>query len=253
MGEVRVAATALTFLTRLPVARFGSADAAGLSAATRWFPAVGFLIGALLSLALVGLEVWAPTSLAVVVTIVLGILLTGGFHEDGLADVADSAGAFGVERKLAIMRDSRIGTYGALALLLLILARFVALSAILPGGASLAIAALVTAHVVARLSSVALMAALPHARAGSTNGLVAQGVNSSHLTLACAVAALCLIPAAALAPVMTVVALVLAVVTTLAAGWWFRRSFGGITGDCLGAANVVVEIVVLTVATGFVA
>ncbi|MGB3187523.1 MAG: adenosylcobinamide-GDP ribazoletransferase [Ornithinimicrobium sp.] len=250
MGEVRVAATALTFLTRLPVSRFGSAEAAGLSAATRWFPVVGLLIGALLAVVLLGLDAWAPTSLAVVVTIIVGILLTGGLHEDGLADVADSAGAFGVERKLAIMRDSGIGAYGALALLLLVLARFVVLSAILPGGPGLVVAALIAAHTLARLSSVSLMAALPYARPRSANGQISRGVTVSHLGLAGAVAALCLIPAAALAPLMTVLALGVAVLTTVAAGWWFRRSFGGITGDCLGAANVAVEIAVLAVATG---
>ncbi len=252
MGEARVAATALTFLTRLPVSRYGSAEASGFMAATRWFPVVGLLIGALLAVSLLGLDAWTPTSMAVVVTIVIGILLTGGLHEDGLADVADSAGAFGVERKLALMRDSRIGTYGALALLLLVLTRFVVLTAILPGGPGLVVAALIAAHVLARLSSVALMAALPYARPQSANGPLARGVMITHLGLACAVAALCLIPAAALAPLMTVLALAFAVLTTLVAGWWFRRAFGGITGDCLGAANVAVEIVVLAVATGFV-
>ncbi|MGB5952524.1 MAG: adenosylcobinamide-GDP ribazoletransferase [Ornithinimicrobium sp.] len=253
IGEVRVAATALTFLTRLPLARLSSADPAGLSAATRWFPVVGLSIGGLLAMTLLGVDALVPTTVAVVLTIAVGVLVTGGLHEDGFADVADSAGAFGVERRLAIMRDSRIGAYGALALLLLVLARFVTLSAIAASTVSLVVAALVTAHVMARWSSVALMAALPYARPEGANGIVAQGVKASQLGLATAVAALCLIPAAALAPLMTMMAIIAALIIASVAGWWFKRTLGGITGDCLGAANVLVEIVVLAVATGFVA
>ncbi|CAN5389854.1 adenosylcobinamide-GDP ribazoletransferase [soil metagenome] len=253
MGEVRVAATAVTLLTRLPLARFANADPSAMSAATRWFPAVGLLIGALLALTLLAADAAAPASLAVVATIVMGVLLTGGLHEDGLADVADSTGAFGVERKLAVMRDSRIGTYGALALLLLVLARFVALSALVPAGTALVLAALVAAHLLARWSNVGLMAALPYARPEGAGGLVPHDVHRREVVVASLAGAVCLVPAMVMAPLLTVLAVGLAVLATVAAGWWFKRSFGGITGDCLGASNVLVEMVILTAATGFVA
>ncbi len=244
-GEFAVAATAFTYLTRLPLARFARHDSHALSVATRWFPAVGLLIGAALALALSAVAAVAPIAVAAIVTIVLGVVLTGGLHEDGLADVADSTGGFTVEKKLAIMRDSRIGTYGALALLLLVLARFTTLSELGFSGFAEVLAVLLAAHVLGRWCCVLVMAWQPSARAEGANRGAMEGVGRSQAVMASGVAAVCLVPTAMLGGSFLLLALPLAVLVAAVMGLWFRRSLGGVTGDCLGAIVVLVEIAVL--------
>lgn len=248
MTAPRDIATALTFLTRLPVARFASGEPAALSRATMWFPLVGLLIGSALGLTVIAVSSLLPASVAVLAVLVLGVLLTGGFHEDGLADVADSAGAFSPDSKLTIMRDSRVGTYGALALILLLLARYTMLGDLVWTDWTMVVGALIAAHVLARWSSVLLMTWLPYARAEAANKVVAQGVTSTQLLLSSAVAAVCLIPVAVLDWPLALLAMLVALIVTALAGLWFRRTFDGMTGDCLGAANVMVEISVLVAA-----
>lgn len=245
VGELTVFGTALMFLTRLPVGSSCSSDPAILARSTRWFPLIGLLIGCLLSLIwLVVLSV-LPASLAVLATLVAGVLLTGAFHEDGLADLADSAGAFGVDDKLAIMRDSRVGTYGALALILLMLARFIVLWELSVAGVAVVSIALISAHVLARWSSVWLMARIPYARAEAANRVVAQDVDRRRLIEASLVALAALTPVLIASVWQTLLCLIVALLVTIAAGHRFRRTLGGITGDCLGACNVLVEIAVL--------
>lgn len=249
-GEAVVLGTAMMFLTRLPVGRFCSPDPAVLSLATRWFPLVGLVVGTLLSMIWLIVSAFAPSSIACFAVIVAGVLLTGAFHEDGLADVADSAGAFGRERKLEIMRDSRVGTYGALALVLLVLARFTLLWELSVMTTEIFVAALLVAHVMARWSSVWLMARVAYARPEAANRAVAGSVDTRRLLEATGVASLALVPSALLLGQDAVVSLpVLALCVfaiTLSVARSFRRRFGGITGDCLGAGNVLVEVGVLT-------
>ncbi len=241
-----VVATAFTFLTRLPLSRFASGDPEVMARATLFFPVVGLVIGSIVGLVFIGAEALMPLPLAVLAALVVGILLTGGFHEDGLADVADSTGAFGREAKLEIMRDSRIGTYGALALILLIVARLLLLSELGWSSWGVVLGALIAAHALARWSSVALMAWLPYARAEAANKTIVQGVTTSGAVIASGFALGSVLIAALIGGPLLLVSVPVAVVAALLAGWWFKNSFGGITGDCLGAANIVVEIAVLS-------
>ncbi len=241
-----VVATAFTFLTRLPLSRFASGDPEVMARATLLFPVVGLVIGSIVGLVFIGAEALMPLPLAVLATLVVGILLTGGFHEDGLADVADSTGAFGREAKLEIMRDSRIGTYGALALILLIVARLLLLSELGWSSWGVVLGALIAAHALARWSSVALMAWLPYARAEAANKTIAQGVTASGAVIASGFALGSVLIAALMGGPLLLVSVPVAMVAALLAGWWFKNSFGGITGDCLGATNVVVEVAVLS-------
>jgi len=246
VSELVVVGTAVMFLTRLPVGRYCSPDPLVLSRSTRWFPLVGLLVGTLLALVWGLVQSVAPSSVAAVATLVAGILVTGAFHEDGLADVADGAGAFGADAKLEIMRDSRVGTYGALALVLLLLARFTLLWELSVAVLATPVAALVAAHVLARWSSVWLMARIPYARAAAANRVVAEGVDRRRLLEASLVALLALAPVFVLLGPPSAVLPPLALAVTVLAGWRFRARLGGITGDCLGATNVLVELAVLS-------
>ncbi len=252
MKELVTLGTAIMFLTRLPVGRFSSGDMRVLATSVRYFPFVGLIIALIMSTALTVSAQFLPSSVAVAICLCVGILSTGAFHEDGLADVADSAGAFGIDRKLEIMRDSRVGTYGSLGLVVLMLLRFVVIWELLQVSLALTIGALVLAHCSGRWSSVYLMARVDYARAEAANRVVAEGVDNVSLmqaTLCWFVVAI--VPAMMISPWVFMSLAVVWIGTLLCAGY-FRSAFTGITGDCLGAANVVIELLCLALVLGFV-
>ncbi|HEX4261414.1 MAG TPA: adenosylcobinamide-GDP ribazoletransferase [Acetobacteraceae bacterium] len=231
---------ALLLLTRLPV---GRRAAAPLREAVWAFPLVGAVLGGLGSLAF-----WAaralglPPIVAAFWTLLALVLATGGLHEDGLADAADAFGArVSPARRLEIMRDSRIGSYGALALLFSIGMRAAAIAAIgRPGAVA---AALVVTGAVARAAMLGPLAWLPPAR---TEGLAASLGAPSAPTLAvasgvAAVAAFALLPAGVAAGALALAALVAAAVSAIA-----RRLVGGHTGDVLGVCEQAAECAVLS-------
>ena len=237
--------TALMFLTRLPVGKWCSGDANVLALSSRYFPLVGAVLGVLLSISLVVSYQFLPANVAVILMLIVGVRLTGAFHEDGLADVADSAGAFDIDRKLEIMRDSRVGTYGALALILLVLGKWVVLTELLSISVSYCVAALICTHILSRWSSVWLMANEQYARPEAANKVVAEGVNQKRLIESTLVVALSMLPLLLISSVVIYALVPVAWVTALICAKRFKHAFGGITGDCLGAANQVVEFVLL--------
>ena len=245
MQEIVRLCTAIMFLTRLPVGRFASGDPDVLSQSSRYFPLVGLIVGGLLCFAYLIISYVLPTSVAIALLLLFSVLLTGAFHEDGMADVADSAGAFSLEKKLDIMRDSRVGTYGALALILLVLIKYVSLDSLASADSRALLAAILSAHVLSRWSSVYLMACVPYARAEADNKVVTEGVNSRRLIEASIIAAFCLVVPSLLVGAGIFITLPLVFLLCLLAGGYFMSSFGGITGDCLGAFNQVVEVSVV--------
>jgi len=230
---------ATSFLTRVPMPQIGGA--AGFPRAMRVFPLVGAAIGLGLGcLLLIVLKLGVPPLAAAALTLGAGALLTGALHEDGLADVADGfGGGRDIAAKLAIMRDSRLGTFGTLALLVSFSARFTAL-ADLPSAH--VVAALVSSHALARAVIPALAMALPPAR---PDGLAAGAgrpdppVVGTALALAVVIALVCLPWGTA------ALALLLAVLAGVSAGWLAQRQIGGVTGDVFGAAEQVGETVLL--------
>jgi len=245
--ELVTLATAMMFLTRLPVGKYGSGDMRVLAQSVRYFPLIGLVVALTMSAALIGFSQVLPLSVAVVLCMVTGVLTTGAFHEDGLADVADSAGAFTLDRKLEIMRDSRVGTYGALGLLLALLLRYTLVWELVQVSMSASVGALIFAHSCSRWSSAYLMAFVGYARAEAANKVVAEGVDVKILSQGtlCLLTVL-LLPAVLLSP-WVYAGIVAAWLTTLACAAWFKSAFKGITGDCLGAANVLVELACLCV------
>lgn len=236
---------ALAFLTRLP----GGAHPSGerdLGRSVPWFPLIGTMLGAL-----VGGVYWALYSplgsmLAAVAAVTVGVLLTGAFHEDGLADTADGLGGMGVERRLEIMKDSRVGTFGSLAITLSTLARVVAVAGLGPIDG---LVALVAAHTIGRSMATVVMITTPPARA--------EGLGSSytaHVPRVGVVVGAVLIALAAMAggPTATV-GLLAAAIGAAGVAMLARRAFGGTTGDVLGAAEQVGELAVLVTATRLVA
>jgi adenosylcobinamide-GDP ribazoletransferase len=228
------------YFTRLPVPASVGHSQQLLNDAARYFPAVGLLVGLLVAVSLwLGMLLWPPW-VAAGVAVAVGIGLTGAFHEDGLADAIDGlGGGFDRERALAIMRDSRIGTYGALALGLTVLLRVAVLANLPLEAASVLV---IVGHVVSRAAPVWLMRRLPYVRDEESRAKpLVQTVSPTSLGVAALLAAAVVVAGAALQP--PIVAGVLA----LLPGIWFwarllQRRLGGYTGDCLGAAQQLTEL-----------
>lgn len=241
--ELRLVLIALQFLTRVPIPRRLGYEPAWLQQSIRHFPLVGAAIGGFAAALLwLALALWPP-AVAAALTVAATAWLTGAFHEDGLADTLDAlGGAVARERALAIMKDSRIGSYGALALVLATAVQLTALTALAAADAVAACAALVWAHASSRALPLWLVWRLPyagdaeHARAKPlATSIDAGGLGLAVATLA-GLAALLLWVQPAAWP-----ALLAATAAAAAAGLWCRRwlqrRLGGYTGDTLGAAQ----------------
>ncbi|WP_029891085.1 adenosylcobinamide-GDP ribazoletransferase [Polycyclovorans algicola] len=246
--ELRRAFIALGYFTRVPIPEWVGWSPDELNRAARYFPLVGVLVGAVGAISLLlGAALWTPM-VAVSLSMLVTILLTGAFHEDGLADSADGfGGGFEPKRVLAIMQDSRIGTYGALALGLALLIKFCALLALAELNLGLAALALVIAHAGSRASALSVMVWLPYARIeGATKAKpVAEGISSTEWRIGCAIAGLPLLLAWVGSP-LTLLQGVAVMLTLLAVAWlaakYCRRRISGYTGDALGATQQVAEI-----------
>ncbi len=245
--QLRLIAVAVQYFTRLPVPEFTEFDPRWLSQSARYFPLVGLLVGAICAAALWLLGQCLPMPVASGLTLAIGIMVTGAFHEDGLADTLDAlGGSVPPERALEIMHDSRIGSYGAAAMVFGIGMRWVLLAS-LP--LSLACLSLLALHPAARGGAVALMARLRYVRSGASKAKpVAQDLDRFDLFVAMLLA---LLPALfiavcwpALAPAMTA-GLIGVGLAHLFCGRWFRQRIGGYTGDTLGCAEQLGEIAFL--------
>ena len=233
--------TAMRTLTVLPLP---GRDAAALASALPWFPLVGFIISAAVGLVFEAVLRWLHWPLgAAVLAVLTSVLLTGGLHLDGLADAVDGwRGGRTRERRLEIMKDSRIGAMGAIALVIMLLLQFAALARLAeqPG---VALLLLPLAFILSRFALVQLAVSLPYARAeGGTAELFVQGARGWHFIAALLLAAvLC----GALAGAVGLLAVMVAVLLALPLRGWMRRHFGGVTGDLLGCGCVVVETALL--------
>nr|WP_255719457.1 adenosylcobinamide-GDP ribazoletransferase [Pelomonas sp. P8] len=239
----------MQFLTRLPV-RLGRFEPAWLNDCVRHFPLVGALVGAVGAGALVGAAQFWPAWVAAVLALVATVLLTGGFHEDGLADTFDAlGGVVSRDKALVIMKDSRLGSYGALALVLSLLLRAALLAVLATRPLAGAVAALLASHALARGAAVGVMVSLPyggdveHAKAKPLALAVAPG------NFAMAIGWCALLLAALTVAGVDVAKLVGAVLSAtfvaLLMRQWLKRRLGGYTGDGLGATEQLAEIAVL--------
>jgi len=238
MGEwLRLFFIAIQFLTRLPVPQSLAASEENLAKATRFFPLVGVIVGAGAALTFWLLQHLLPHSAAVLGAIIFAAIITNGFHEDGLADAFDGfGGGWTKEQMLEIMRDSRLGTYGVLALIFLILGKYSFLSALAPGQIW---RWLIVAHAASRWTVLPLCLWLPYARADGQGKLVAKQLGMAEMvtgSILLFISVLLLSWQAALA------ALLVMGLAVLLTGLYFRARLSGITGDCLGATNQLTEL-----------
>lgn len=238
---------ALQFLTRLPVPWLDrlSAEQArrGLARAAGWLPLVGGLIGAGTAAVYAGASLLWPPIVAVIVALMVEARLTGAFHEDAVADFCDAfGGGYTAEDVRRIMKDSRIGSYGALGLALALGLRAGATAA-LP--AALAWPAIIGAAAFARLAAVAVMVTVPPAPGGPGLAKDIGRPPRGTLALALVTAAPGLAWLACTAPVRSAAAVAAGLILLVWFGRLLRRRIGGSTGDCLGFAAYAAQLVLL--------
>ena len=235
--------TALGYFTRLPVPAWVTWSPERLARAAAWLPLVGWVVGLAGAVALQALALMLPASLAVILSMALTIRLTGALHEDGFADSCDGlGGGWNKVQILAIMKDSRIGSYGAIGIVLMLLAKAAALVELAAASPATAAIALLVAHPLSRLEATTVLHALPYARSDDSSkaGGVAQCLSRAELAMA---GAFGLLPALAfLAPLQTLAALVLTALVTVWLARSLLRRLGGHTGDLLGAVQQTAEL-----------
>ncbi len=227
---------AVQFLTRLPVPRGIGFSPERLSAAPRYYPLVGMIVGVICAGFFFAATTIFPNIVAVILAVAVGVLVTGAFHEDGLADTFDGIGGGATkERALSIMKDSRIGVYGTIALVLVLLIKIASLSSIQP---HIAVIGLIAAHGVSRYSSVLVIATSHYVRDDGTGKHTAPGISSGGLIVATMTAVICVAGIAFwLSPVAALWCLIGLCIGHILMRLIVERKIGGYTGDTLGAVQ----------------
>ena len=234
--------SAVQFLTRIPVPS-QPYEADSLSRSVKFFPLVGVFVGGGAAVLHLLFALHLPRAIVALLVLLYLVLVTGCLHEDGLADAADGfGGGRNREQILLILRDSRIGSYGGIALTLSLLGRLLLLSSLPMEQVA---HYLITAHVLCRWTTLPLSYFLPTARTQSAQQVDGQGARIARLTstgtlvggtfFSFAVATW-LLGIHAIAPILS------AILLTLVTGIYYKRRIGGVTGDCFGATNQLAEI-----------
>ncbi len=255
---------AISFFTRIPVKLKVDVTASMLNQASRYFALVGVLIGSCSAVAFYLSATLLPVEIALLISMFCSVLLTGAFHEDGWADVWDGfGGGWTVENKLNIMKDSRLGTYGAAALFFILMIKYQALLALINGSinnstvnngsinseflstdALSILAILLLGHCLSRVLATSLIADMPYVSEDATSKVkpLAQELSSnSYLTLL-ATGAVIIVFTLSFSIAWKLIAILL--ITRWCLKRWFTKQLGGYTGDCLGAAQQLSEVVI---------
>lgn len=234
--ELRLFFTALTFFTRIPCTRWAGSSDDDLNHAARYFPLVGIVVGLAAAAVLRLAGIVFAQDLAVLSSMLATLWLTGAFHEDGLADTIDGlGGGWTKEQALTIMKDSRIGSYGVIALVMVLLTKFTVLTHL---SFTMLPVVLVAGHALSRFAAVLLMRFQEYVRESGKAKPLAQHIARGELLLAAlfGLAPLALLPPQGLWALLSV---------ALVWGWFSRKLYqrlGGYSGDCLGALQQLCEV-----------
>ncbi|WP_077288115.1 adenosylcobinamide-GDP ribazoletransferase [Cognaticolwellia aestuarii] len=253
---------AISFFSRIPVELKVDVTENMLNQASRYFAVVGVLIGACSALAFYLSASILPIELALLIAMFSSVLLTGAFHEDGWADVWDGfGGGWTVENKLNIMKDSRLGTYGAAALFFILMIKYQALLALIQQNIthtallnesmlseSLSmLSILVLGHGLSRVLATSLITDMPYVSEDATSKVkpLAQSLSSNSYLILLSTGGLVIAFTLSFSIAWKLVAILL--LTRWCLKRWFTKQLGGYTGDCLGAAQQLSEVVIYLV------
>ncbi|HEV7230337.1 MAG TPA: adenosylcobinamide-GDP ribazoletransferase [Bacteroidia bacterium] len=237
--EIRIFFTAMMFYTRIPCPAWVDHSEEYLNKASRYFPLIGILVGAFSGLVFYGASFILPAPVCLILAMLAGVLMTGAFHEDGLADVCDGFGGGWTKQKiLDIMKDSRVGAYGVIGLVFLFLMKFELLASIPSSQVPLV---LIAAHALSRFTAITFVFTHTYARTddSSKSKPVAERSSAFNLLLAgiFGIAPLLLLKN----PLYFLILLPLFLMKAYL-GRYFKKWIGGYTGDCLGAVQQISEV-----------
>jgi adenosylcobinamide-GDP ribazoletransferase len=235
---------ALSFFTRLPVPKTMHYSESLLNKANRYFSLVGLVTGLLLALSYLCFSSFLPVNISILLTMAISLLLTGAFHEDGLADMADGiGGAFNIEKRLTIMKDSRIGTYGAVTLVIALLLKFTLLVELANQDSNHLLLAIILAEMLSRAIAGSLISAMPYVsdieQSKSKPLAQAQSFSEVMILLLIGVTPLIFYSSEVIFSLLSILLLF---------RWlfkqWLMSKIGGFTGDCLGAGQQISELLI---------
>lgn len=247
-NEIKIFLTALMFYTRIPVGSISGWNESMLNRSTRYFPVIGIIVGCAGALSFWLAAMYLPVSIAIILSMVITILFTGAFHEDGFADFCDGfGGGYTRERILEIMKDSRIGTYGSIGLFAMLGTKFVSLMHVDDSRIPFI---LIVGHALSRVFPVLLIYTSKYARLDATSKTKPIGKADTVFSLAFALVTGCL---ALLLINWQEILLALSILAGVT--FFFRnyitRKLGGYTGDVLGALQQLCEVIFYLVILGF--
>jgi adenosylcobinamide-GDP ribazoletransferase len=247
LQQLRLFLTSIQFFTRIPVPEWVGHSTAQLDQASRYFPATGFVVGGLAA------AVWwfaaqiLPSNIALILSMTAGILVTGAFHEDGLSDFVDGfGGGYTPEKILTIMKDSHVGAYGVIAIVLALLLKFTVLHQLSTYSFTLTLNILVAAHVISRLLAASLIYTQRYVRLEENARAkpVAQSMSDTSFVIALIFGAsavgMLICTGMNLQALAGALAAAISMRVYLAA--LLQKNLGGYTGDCLGAVQQLTEI-----------
>jgi adenosylcobinamide-GDP ribazoletransferase len=236
--------TAIMFFTRIPCPSWVGHSENDLRASRQYLPIIGWIVGLFSAVAFICASLVFPENISVLISMAASILLTGAFHEDGFADVCDGfGGGYGRDQILSIMKDSRIGAYGAIGLIIILGLKYSFLVEIAYHGDVVFATSLISSHSLSRLASLIPLKTLQYVRdeKQSKSGAMTSATLRGSEMLVGAATGLAPVVLYLNPRVIVVVAMVCA--TEACMGLYFKKSIGGYTGDCLGAIQQVCELV----------
>ncbi len=248
--EIRIFFTALMFYTRIPCPPWVDHSEEYIDKSTKYFPLIGWIVSAVSILFVAGLYSVFSAPVCIVLAVAAGILTTGAFHEDGFADVCDGfGGGWTKEKILEIMKDSRVGAYGVIGLVLILSLKIFLLVELLKFNVWYCCKAVILAHVLSRFMAVTFMYTHQYSRDDASSKVkpVAKKLSSSNFL----VSFLWVIPALILFKSWIIILVIIPVyLMKVYLASYFKKWINGYTGDCLGATQQVTEIVTLLFCAG---
>lgn len=243
--QIRIFFTALMFYSRIPCPKWVDHSEEYLNKATRFFPLIGWIVGAFSLLIFLLFFSIDEVEIGIVFSMIASVWITGAFHEDGFADVCDGfGGGWTKEKILEIMKDSRVGAYGLIGTVLLLLTKFLLLSRLLTDQKDLLYVAaiIISGHSISRFIAATMIYTHYYSREDAKSKVkpVSKGMSFSELAVAAIFGVLPLL-------LFQQPLVLLAIVPTYIAKWqlgrYFQKWINGYTGDCLGATQQVTEVV----------
>jgi adenosylcobinamide-GDP ribazoletransferase len=239
-NEIRVFFTALMFYTRIPCPKWVDHSEEFLNKATRYFPLIGWIVGFFSAFIFWTSSIFFSKEISLILSMITSIFITGAFHEDGFADVCDGfGGGWTKEKILLIMKDSRVGAYGAIGISLLLLLKFFLLLSI---NTSLIPFCLIAAHALSRWSAATFIFTHTYSRDddSSKSKPVANNITLTNLLIATFLGVL---PLISFKSIFIFLIILPVYITKFFLGRYFKKWIGGYTGDCLGATQQLTEII----------